>query len=455
MEAPARVNITEVIDSRPVGSFQIGVLVLCALCLMLDGFDVQAIGYVGPALKQDLHVSDPVLGRIVSAALKGVLVGSIFLSMLADKIGRRPILVGSCLFFSIAALLTARVQTVDQLLTIRFISGIGLGAIMPNAMALVSEYTPRRLRVMMMMIVSNGFTVGAAIGGFVAAWLIPNFGWRSVFYFGGALPLVIGLMMLFLLPESLQFLVLKGRSAAKVIRWVKRIDPMIPASATFVLPEQEKKGFLFAKLFQQGRAMGTVLLWVTYFMNLLNLYFLAGWLPTIAAASGYSTSISVLVGTTEQVGGAIGAFVLGWFVRRFGFVATLASCFTIAAVNIAIMGQPGLSLTMLFVVVFIAGFGVVGGQAGVNALAGVYYPTDLRSTGLGAGLGIGRIGSIVGPQLAGDLRGRHWSNEALFYAAALPAFVSAVVMLTMRWVLQPRQGRVETRAPAEKPATAI
>ena len=184
---------------------------------MLDGFDVQAIGYVAPAIKHDWHISDPVLGRVVSAALVGVLVGSLFLSMLADKIGRRPILVGSSLFFSVTTLLTARAQTVDQLLAIRFIAGIGLGAIMPNVMALVSEYTPRRLRVTMMMVVSNGFTAGAAIGGFIAAWLIPAYGWRSVFYWGGAIPLVIGTVMFFALPESLQFLVLKGKDAGKVI----------------------------------------------------------------------------------------------------------------------------------------------------------------------------------------------------------------------------------------------
>jgi AAHS family 4-hydroxybenzoate transporter-like MFS transporter len=416
---------------------------------MLDGFDVQAIGYVAPAIKHDWHISDPVLGRVVSAALVGVLVGSLFLSMLADKIGRRPILVGSSLFFSVTTLLTARAQTVDQLLAIRFIAGIGLGAIMPNVMALVSEYTPRRLRVTMMMVVSNGFTAGAAIGGFIAAWLIPAYGWRSVFYWGGAIPLVIGTVMFFALPESLQFLVLKGKDAGKVIRWLKRIDPAAEGgiskqtaaggvSTQFVVPEERKEGVPFFNLFRDGRAVGTILIWLTYFMNLLNLYLLAGWLPTVANAMGYSTATSARLGATEQMGGMIGALILSWFVYRLGFVAVLTTCFTVACVNIALIGQPGLSLALLFVVVFIAGFGVVGGQAGVNALTGTYYPTKLRSTGLGAGLGIGRIGSIVGPVLAGELRGRHWTNQELFLAAAVPALISAFVMIAMRWVLRPK-----------------
>jgi MFS transporter, AAHS family, 4-hydroxybenzoate transporter len=442
MPTPARVNVSEVIDRSPVSAFQAGVMTLCGICLMLDGFDVQAIGYVAPAIKHEWLISDPVLGRVVSAALVGVLVGSLFLSMLADKIGRRPILVGSCLFFSITTLLTARAQSVDQLLIIRFIAGIGLGAIMPNVMALVSEYTPRRLRVTMMMVVSNGFTAGAAIGGFIAAWLIPTYGWRSVFYCGGAIPLLIGAAMLFALPESIQFMVVKGKDGGKIAKWLRHIDPAAAAggaSTQYVVPESKESARVpFVQLFHEGRAVGTILIWLTYFMNLLNLYLLAGWLPTVANAMGYSTATSARLGAMEQAGGMVGALILSWFVHRMGFVPVLVTCFSVACVNIALIGKPGLSLTLLFVVVCIAGFGVVGGQAGVNALTGTFYPTRLRSTGLGAGLGIGRIGSIVGPLVAGELRGRHWSNQELFYAAAVPALVSAIVMIAMHWVLKPQ-----------------
>jgi len=447
---PQRVNVSEVIDNSPFGAFRWGLCILCGLCLIMDGFDVQAIGYVAPALKQEWHIPDPVLGRVLTAALVGILVGSLLLSMLADRVGRRPVLVGSCLFFAITTVLTARANSVSELLLIRFIAGCGLGAIMPNAMALVSEYTPRRSRVTAMMIVSNGFTAGAAIGGFIAAWLIPAFGWRSVFYFGGTLPLVIGAIMFLLLPESLQFLVLKRKGLDKVARWLRRIDPSVPpaAAAEYFIHEEKKPGFLFWNLFREGRAAGTVLIWITYFLNLLNLYFLAGWLPTVAREAGFSTSTSVLVGTTEQVGGAIGALFLGWFVYRFGFVAVLTTSFIVASANIALIGKPGLSLTLLFVVVFIAGFGVVGGQAGVNALTGTYYPTPLRSTGLGAGLGVGRLGSILGPLVAGVLLGRHWTSQQLFIAAAIPALISAFVMIAMHFVLKARPAEVPERSTA-------
>jgi MFS transporter, AAHS family, 4-hydroxybenzoate transporter len=441
MAGPAKIDISELIDNTKLGAFQLGVCILCGVCLMMDGFDVQAIGYVAPAITQDWKIPPPTLGPVLSAALVGVLFGSLLLSMLADKIGRRPVLIGSCLFFSLVTLLTARVQTVGELLTVRFIAGLGLGSIMPNAMALVSEYTPRRLRVATMMIVSNGFTAGAALGGFLAAWLIPSFGWRSVFYFGGVLPLVIGILMFFMLPESLQFLVLKGRNLEQVSKWLKRIDPAAVADRggqpEYLVHEKTKRGFLFVRLFEEHRAVGTILLWLIYFLNLLNLYFLSSWLPTVAKAAGYTTRAAVLVGTMEQVGGMIGAIALGWFVHRFGFVPVLTACFVVGCVNIGLIGQPGLSGELLFLVVFIAGFGVVGGQAGVNALAAVYYPTDLRSTGVGFGLGVGRVGGIVGPIIAGILLGLKWSSHQLFLAAAVPALLSAVLMLGMRWVLKP------------------
>ncbi len=438
MKIPSRLDVAQFIDERKLSGFQIGVFILCGVCLMLDGFDVQAMGYAGPAIKPEWHISDPAFGRLLSAALKGVLVGSLLLSYLADKIGRRPILIGSCFFFSFTTIATARASSLDQMMIIRFIAGIGLGAIMPNSMALVGEYAPKRLRVITMMIVSNGFTLGAALGGFLASWMIPHYGWRSIFYFGGILPLLGGVAMLFLLPESLQFLVIKRNPVGRVAGWLRRIEPgvQIDSNTEFFVPEQPRPGFSFWKLFEEGRAIGTILIWLTYFMNLLNLYFLQGWLPTIAKSAGFATSTAVLIGSMNQVGGVIGAFALGWFVRRSGFAPVLATSFAIACLSIALIGQPGLPVVALFVVTFIAGFGVTGGQAGVNAMTGTYYPTELRSTGLGAGLGIGRLGSIVGPQLAGDLLGRHWTTQQLFYAAAVPALASAGIMLAMGWVLR-------------------
>lgn len=403
----------------------------------MDGFDVQSLGYVAPALSAELHISRVQLGPVLSAAPLGVLVGSIFCSMLADKIGRRPVLIGSTLFYTLLTWLTARAMSLDELRILRVIGGIGMGAIMPNAMALVGEYSPRRSRVTIMMIVSNGFTAGAALGGFVAAWLLPRFGWRSVFYFGAAVPLAISVLMILMLPESLQFLALQGKKLEQLGRWLKRIQPSVDVrGAQYILPEEpaKKRGVTFIRLLYDGRAAGTLLLWTINFMNLLNLYFLQGWLTTVVTDAGYPQDQAAVVASMVQVGGMIGAFTLGWFVHKWGFVPVLATCGVLASINIAAIGQSWISLGMLVAVVFIAGVCVVGGQAAINALAATYYPTELRSTGIGAGLGVGRIGAIVGPTLASVLLGYGWSARDLFLAAAVPPLIAAAAMVAWRFV---------------------
>jgi AAHS family 4-hydroxybenzoate transporter-like MFS transporter len=417
----------------------------------MDGFDVQAMGYVAPAILKEWHVPNAQFGGVFGAGLFGVLVGSLFFSMLADKVGRRPVLVGVTLCFSVLTFLTAQAANVQQMLVIRFLAGTALGGIMPNAVALVGEYSPRKLRVTIMMIVGNGFTAGAAFGGFIAAWLIPNFGWRSVFYFGSAAPLLIAVFMIFALPESLQFLVLHRKRLEKAAHWLRRIDPAVTADASqYFVGETKRKGVPWIHLFHEGRGVGTLFLWIINFMNLLNLYFLASWLPTVANQAGYGMGTSVLVGTMEQLAGMIGGFTLGMFVQRLGFVRVLTTCFAVGCVNIALIGQPGLSLAMLFTVVFFAGYGVVGGQTAINALSATYYPTDLRATGIGAGLGIGRIGAIIGPVVGGVLMSRHLPTQNLFLVAAVPALISAIVMTAMHWVLK---AQVRTQPAAEPAAT--
>jgi AAHS family 4-hydroxybenzoate transporter-like MFS transporter len=404
----------------------------------MDGFDVQSLGYVAPALSAELHISRGQLGPVLSAAPLGVLIGSILCSMLADKIGRRPVLIATTLFYALLTWLTARADSLEMLRIVRVIGGLGMGAIMPNAMALVGEYSPRRSRVTIMMIVSNGFTAGAALGGFVAAWLLPRYGWRSVFYFGSAVPLLIGLLMIGMLPESLQFLALQGKKLEELGRWLKRIQPSIDVrGAQYVIPEEpaKKGGITFIRLLHDGRAAGTLLLWTINFMNLLNLYFLQGWLTTVVTDAGYPQSTAALVASMVQVGGTIGAFTLGWFVHKWGFVPVLTTCGVLASVNIAAIGQPWIPLAMLTTVVFIAGVCVTGGQAAINALAATYYPTELRSTGIGAGLGVGRMGAIIGPTLASMLLGHGWSARDLFLAAAVPPLIAAVAMVGWRFAV--------------------
>jgi AAHS family 4-hydroxybenzoate transporter-like MFS transporter len=378
-------------------------LVICGLCVVMDGFDVQAMGYVAPAILRDWHIAKASLGPVFGAGLSGMLVGSLVLSVLADRVGRRPVLIGATLWFAIGMLVTTHATAVDQLLIIRFLTGLGLGAIMPNAMALAGEQSPAGRRVTLMMRVSVGFTVGAVIGGLVAAALIPRWGWQSVFYVGGTMPLIITLAMLRYLPESTAFLA-RNREAHSPV----------------------------AELFRSGRARSTSLLWIVNFMNLLNLYFLSNWIPTITNAAGLSASRAVLAGTTLQVGGTIGTLVMGQLIDRKDFRSVLVPAFVVAAAAIALIGRPAIPEVGLFAAIFVAGFCIVGGQPAVNALAAEFYPTALRSTGIGWSLGVGRIGSVIGPVLGGVLIKLAWPNSSILLAVAVPALVSAGVI----WLIE-------------------
>jgi AAHS family 4-hydroxybenzoate transporter-like MFS transporter len=254
-----------------------------------------------------------------------------------------------------------------------------------------------------------------------------------VFYVGGLIPLVILAPMWVWLPESLQFLALRGKDRSRIGKWLKRIDPRAAVSedTVYLVREEKREGVPIAQLFHDGRGNGTLLLWVVNFMNVLNAYFVASWLPTVVRDTGYPTSTAVLVGAAVQTGGVLGTIVLGFIVQRVGFIPVLTACFTTAAVNLALIGQPGISLSLLFVVAFLAGVGIFAGQPGVNALAASFYPTDVRSTGIGAGLGIGRFGAFLGPLVAGELIRRQWSTQELFHAAAFPAVISALAILAM------------------------
>lgn len=426
------IEVERVLADTHHPAFQWMLLVLCGLCLVIDGFDAQAMGYVAPSVIAEWHVPKAALGPVFSASLFGMLIGALALSVLADRIGRRPVLIGTTLFFAVAMIVTPLVSTIPALIALRFIAGLGLGCIMPNAMALVGEFSTPEHRVKRMMLVSCGFTLGAALGGFVSAALIPAFGWRAVFWVGGAVPLVLACVMFVTLPESLQFLVLKGHQA-RALRWLAKFDPSLPIDAHTRATVREKAadGAPVAELFRAGRTPVTLILWAISFMNLIDLYFLSNWLPTVMRDAGYTPSTAVIVGTVLQTGGVIGTLLLGWFIERFGFVRVLFVCFACAALFVGSIGMVAHALPWLLIAVFAGGFCVVGGQPAVNALAGHYYPTTLRSTGIGWSLGIGRIGSVIGPLVGGQLIALNWSNASLFHAAALPVLGSALLVIAL------------------------
>lgn len=432
-----------VINARPLGRFQIWVLVLIGCSMVMDGFDLQAMGFVAPALVRAWGIALPALGPIFGAGLFGMLLGSLGLSVLADRIGRRPVLIGATLLFGLCMLGTALTNSVAQMMVLRLLTGFWIGGVMGNAVALATEYSPRRRRASLLMLISCGFTGGAILGGVVSAVLIPRSGWESVFVVGGLLPAAIALLMYRFLPESLPFLATRPEHRERLAHWLSRLAPdlHLPPAAMSQPAARRHDGIPVAELFRHGRTSVSLLLWGLSFANLLNLFFLANWLPTLVTSIGYSPSVAVFVGTTLQLGGILGALVMGPAIDRLGFFLVLVPSFLAAAAAIAFLGRPELPPALLFAAVLVTGVFIVGAQPAINVLAAALYPTALRATGVGWTLGVGRVGSIVGPMAAAQLLAFHWSLEYLFVAAALPAVLSSVLVLMLGRVSAFTEGR--------------
>jgi MFS transporter, AAHS family, 4-hydroxybenzoate transporter len=448
MEQRQSTDISEFIDNSTLRRFHFSLFALCGVCLILDGFDAQAISYAAPSIVHQWHISRASLGPVFGAGLFGMLCGSLFFSVLADKCGRRPVIIVATLFFSMFMLATAAANTLHGLLFFRFLTGLGMGAVIPTVMSLAGEYSPSRIRVTAMMIISCGFTVGAALGGALSAILIPLFGWQSIFLFGAAVPLLLAGLMFVTLPESLQFLMLRGKNLPQVGRLLRRIDPTHSTAndSSIVLTERPRKGFPVWHLFREERAKTTLLLWVINFMNLLDIFFLSSWLPTLLRDTGYTTSVAVLLGAALQAAGVVGTFAIGRLIERFGFLPVLASAFLGACVAIPLIGHLSPHLPYLALAIVTTGFCILGGQPALNALAAVYYPTALRTTGVGWSLAMGRVGSIVGPVLGGALVQLNLDITHLFLFAAIPCAIALVSSLAMQRTMQLPASRIKAIA---------
>lgn len=426
------VDLAGFIEAQPVGKRQIELLLMCGAVLFTDGFDTQAIGYVAPALAREWQLGRGALGSVFSAALLGLLVGSLLFSPLADRIGRKWIIIGSTFFFGVLTLATMLAQDVGTLTALRFLTGLGLGGAMPNAVALTAEISPHRRRATMVMMMFCGFSLGAAVGGLIAAAMIPAFGWRSVFALGGIAPVLLAAYLVRTLPESARFLALKGNAEPRLNEIVAWLFPSASLSrdTRFIVTEPPARGLPVRTLFADGRAVFTLLLWTVFFMSLVDLYFMSNWLPTVLSDLGTSVSGAAVIGSMLQIGGLVGVLALGWVIDRFSFRA-LAITYGLAALAVLAVGLVHRSVPGVTAAVFASGFCIVGGQTAVNALASGAYPTAARATGVGWALGIGRVGSIVGPLIGGLLLSMHWSTEALFGVAALPALGAAVACLVL------------------------
>jgi len=439
------VNVSDIIDTRPVGAFQLRAFLLCALVLFVDGFDVQGITYVVPTITREWGLVRGELWPALTAGLVGVMLGAMLLAPLADRVGRRRVIVYSCLAIGALTLLTLAADSLLSLAVLRFLTGLGLGSTLPNALGLASEYAPHKHRALAVMFVGSGLSLGAIAAGIVATQLVEPFGWRALFVAGGVLPLVLAAVLAGWLPESLRFAALIPSRRDEAKRLLRSLAPDLGGDDVEIVSHYGQAGkATVLDLFGNGRGLVTVCLWVAFFMSLLNVYLAINWLPTSLEASGYTATQASGMTTVYHVGGVVGTYAFGLAMDRLGayrmvFIALLlagAGFYTFAA---ATEMQQWATTAVLA----LAGVGVIGAQVGVNALATITYPVAMRATGLGWALGVGRVGSIVGPTIIGLMLASAADARSVYLWCLAPISVGMLAVALLK-----RQA-----APAREPVT--
>lgn len=430
------VNVAQIIDGQKVGAFQLRAFLLCAAVLFVDGFDVQGITYVAPAISGEWGLARGALGPTFSAGLFGVMLGALLLAPLADRIGRRRVIIWSCIAFGICTLLTVWVHSLNVLLVLRFLTGLGLGGALPNAIGLASEYAPQKRRASIVMFVASGISLGAIAAGMAAAQLISTLGWRAVFVVGGVLPLLLAAVLFRWLPESIRFVALLPQGQAEAKRLLRKIKPDIGVDADVRIQSTDPEGgkATVADLFREHRGPITVLLWVAFFMSLLNVYLAINWLPTSLNASGFTVEQAAVITSMYHLGGVIGTYTLGLLMDRLGPHAMLMVAFLLAVVGFYTFATvPDMAQWSTTLLLMATGCGVIGAQVGITTLTSMIYPVSMRSTGLGWALGVGRVGSIIGPTIGGLMMATVADAKSVYLVCIVPALIGAVAIALLRW----------------------
>jgi MFS transporter, AAHS family, 4-hydroxybenzoate transporter len=444
-DAPSPVDVTEVIAANPIGRFQVRILVLCGAAMFMDGFDTQAIGYVAPVLGKALPATPAELGPVFAMGGVGALIGTLSSGPLADRLGRKPVIVGTLLFFALMSLATSFATTPRELMWMRFLTGLGLGGVVPNALALAAEYMPRKMRVTLVMMVWFGFSLGSGFAGEITAEILQRFSWPAVFVAGGLAPLLLIAILAWALPESPAVLLQRPGSGPAIGAILRKLAPgtTLPANPIFRSSERREEGFPVALLFREGRAPLTALLWVMFFMNLLALFFMNSWLPTVLNRAGLSSYAAIIIGSVSHFGGIAGGLLIAPLSDRFNRFLVLAGAFVLSSASIAGIGLAGGAPAFAMLAVFSAGFFTFGAQNAANAIAATGYPTPMRSTGTAWALGIGRSGQIIGPYIGGLLLSMQWAANDIMYVVAIPGLVAASAAAIINWWVGPVSGARE------------
>jgi len=449
--AITRIDTRALIDESPFGSYQIGVFLLCFIAMVIDGYDVQIIGVAAAGIRETLKLQPATLGIIITAGQVGVIVGAVFLAPLADRLGRKRLMIASCLIFGVFSFLTAFAASVPALVVLRVLAGIGLGSIGPAALALGAEYAPKKLKASIPSWIWAAVPAGGMIAGLSAIWLLPIWGWPALFIVAGILPILVAFPLGLYMPESLGFLGTHGKEQARMRRIALRIVPSLPAEAELFTSEEKLPGVPLKHLFMEGRALGTVLLWILFFLDYGILIFFLSWVPTlIKMATGSTTALGTSL-AFWNVGSIFCSFGIGWIVDRFGYYRVLIPNFVIIALSMWAIGAT-LNAPFWLLLCAITVNGAIAGSSGaaLMALAANSYPLAVRSTGVGAAYAFGgRVGAFVAPLFGGFMLQMHWSPSAMCYIAGTPLLLGSIILLWLQ-----RQAHFRHDAERDVAATA-
>ncbi|WP_322063170.1 MFS transporter [Paraburkholderia sp. J63] len=449
MNRSSAVDVQTFINAHPFSPFQWFIFLICFAIVLLDGFDTAAIGFIAPSLLGEWGLAKAALAPVLSAALFGLACGALVSGPLSDRLGRRSILLGAVLLFGAACLASAFASSIGHLVWLRFVTGVGLGAAMPNAVTMMGEYCPDSRRATIINLMFCGFPLGAALGGFLAAWMIPHLGWRSVLLLGGVTPLLLAVPLALRMPESVRYLVATQRPAERIRAALARISADAHAAQSFTMtenaPHAEGKGL--GVVLSARYAVGSVMLWIAYFMGLVIFYASINWMPLLLKDAGLPPAHATLISALFPLGG-IGAVLCGVLMDRFNANRIIAACYALTALSVWLIGQAVGNVGVLVLVVFAAGVLMNTAQSSMPALAAAFYPTQGRGTGVAWMLGIGRFGGIAGSFLVAELARRHFSFAGIFATIAVAGLVACVALL-VKQAAQPHDVPVSPGAEKE------
>jgi AAHS family 4-hydroxybenzoate transporter-like MFS transporter len=426
------IDVSRLTGEGKLTRFHVQLLLLTTLLTLLDGYDITAISFTAPELAKAWGVADrSAFAPVFAASLVGMLIGAPALGWVGDRFGRKPTIIFSCFVFGAFTLAMMWASSLQQMMALRFITGIGLGGLLPNASALNAEYAPSRHRATMIILMYVGTAFGGAMPGPIAALLIPAHGWQVLFLIGGALPIAGAIAAWIWLPESVKYLALKGSRNEEVANLVNRLGSGVRATAADAYVVGQTSGrassVRVGVLFRGGLKAATPLLWLLFVANLMGYFFLLSWTPLLLVGSNIPVAKAAIALSVFQIGGIVGGLSIARPMDRWGLSPVIV--FFVLAVPvvgaIGIVGSSGSEL-LLLLVVFFGGFLTLGIQLGLNAISAMIYPTNVRSLGAGWALGIGRLGSILGPLVGGALVAANLPIQSLYLYGAIPFAIGAI-----------------------------